>query len=357
MSWRDDLEPLRCNAGTITCGPLATATFHPRGPMNCLRLHYAILAAPVIAGLAACSDSSHTTAPRHPTSSLTSTPDLGATLVFTKLSESQDQNEFVVAEIYIMNADGSDQRRVTTNTHFDLGADLSPDGKTVAFHQTLSGDNCPCTIQLVDVADGATERRLTNGMWPTWSPDGKRIAFNAPGVGGIGDIWVINIDGTGLTNLTQSPSGEARPAWSPSGQRIAFQSNRAGNADIWIMDADGSNPVQVTNHPALDQAPDWSPDGRMLVFQSTRDDPRNDVYAVNADGTDLTRLTFGGGRDLDAAWSLDGKHIVFDSDRDLVAEGHLRVFVMNADGTDQRQLTSLPHEDAHAGWGRGPAVR
>jgi Tol biopolymer transport system component len=324
--------------------------------MNTLRLRYTIVAATVAVALTGCRDSVVTTDPLHPTAALTSAPELGATLVFTKLSESQDQDETVVAEIYIMNADGSDQRRITTNTHFDIGANLSPDGKTVAFHQTVAGSDCPCTIQLVDVDDASTERTLTSGMWPSWSPNGKKILFNAPGVGGVGDIWVINVDGTGLTNLTQTPSGEARPAWSPSGQQIAFQSNRSGNADIWVMDADGSNAVRLTSHPTPDQAPDWSPDGRKLVFQSNRDDPRGDIYVMNSDGTDVTRLTFSGGRDIDPAWSPDGREIVFDSDRDFVVEQIRQVFVMNADGSDQRPLTALPSENGHAGWGRGRAV-
>jgi len=310
--------------------------------MNKTRGHYArvIAAAAVLAG------------PLEPTASLESARDLGAKIVFTKLSESQDQDEYVVAEIYIMNADGSDPRRITTNTHFDIGANVSPDGKTVAFHQGY-GDHC-CTIKLV-AADGSTERELTNGQWPGWSPDGKRIGFNGPGVGGVGDIWVINVDGTGLTNVTQSPSAETRPDWSPSGTQIAFQSNRSGNPEIWIMDADGSNAVQLTSHPAQDQAPDWSPDGRKIVFQSNRDDTRFDVYVMNADGMDVTRLTFGGGRDLDPDWSPDGRQIAFDSDRDFVARQIRQVFVMNADGTNQRPLTALPSENGHAGWGPGHA--
>jgi Tol biopolymer transport system component len=273
---------------------------------------------------------------------------VGEVIVFTKLSKDQSQDEFVVAEIYVMRPDGSKQRRITRNEHFDWVAELSPDGRTIAFQQAHEGFS---TIQLVDV-DDSKERTLVAGAFPSWSPDGSSITFNAPGVGGVGDIWTIGADGTGLTNLTQTASGESRPDWSPNGQKIAFQSNRSGNQDIWIMDADGSNPVPITNSTFSDQAPDWSPSGQQILFQSNRFDPRFDVFVIDAQGVEegLERLTDSPGRDLDPNWSPDGQQIVFDSDRDHIVEQHFQIFIMNADGSGQTPITQPPHEDAHASW-------
>jgi Tol biopolymer transport system component len=284
---------------------------------------------------------------------------LGSKIAFSRLKETPESDEFLEAEIWVMNADGTEPRRLTHNTTFDLGAEWSPNGQKIAFHgaQFVGGVGVSLSIFLIN-ADGSGQTELTGtcGQFPSWSPDGKTIAFNTvAGCPVPGEIFVINADGSGLTNLTNHPAGDARAAWSPNGRQIAFNSNRDGDGEIWVMNANGSDPVQLTFNSATDQAPDWSPDGRKIVFQSNRDDPRFDLYVMNADGTDVTRLTFGGGRDLDPSWSPDGRQIAFDSDREFVAEEIRQVFVMNADGTDQRPVTGLPSENGHAGWGPGHA--
>jgi Tol biopolymer transport system component len=273
------------------------------------------------------------------------------------------------AELYVMNRNGSDQRRITFDNVFEYGARWSPDGTRIAFYSPGPGRfpqifllSANGVVQLTGT--GPLTDTGAGAQFPHWSPDGKRIVFQTtPVVNGrfvYRNIFVINVDGTGLTKLTNSSTYQnRRPAWSPDGTRIAFSSNRDGNDEIYVMNADGSNPIRLTHDVHSNQAPDWSPDGSKIVFQSNRTGNLQ-IWVMNADGTGLMQLTNTQGctRSGDPTWSPDGSKIAFASDRDFPTDdcndlerGILQVFVMNADGTNQVSLTSLPGESGSPGWG------
>jgi len=86
------------------------------------------------------------------------------------------------------------------------------------------------------------------------------------------DIYVINADGSDLTQLTDDPAADSDPAWSPDNTRIAFRSRRHGNDEIYLMNADGSGQTNLTNHPAMDLSPAWSPDNSRIAFASSREE-------------------------------------------------------------------------------------
>src|SRR5262249_50929506 len=152
-------------------------------------------------------------------------------------------------EIWIMNGDGTQPRRLTHNTTWDLAPVWSPNGKTVAFYgiQFDALGQLPvglAHIYLVNV-DGSDQRLLTDvpARFPSWSANGK-IAFDN-GSPSSGDIFVINADGSGLEQLTHDPAARnIRPDWSPDGRKIAFTSRRDGNDAIYVMDADGTEPTR-----------------------------------------------------------------------------------------------------------------
>jgi len=193
-------------------------------------------------------------------------------------------------EIYIMDADGTDQARLTTNAASDSDPSWSPDGTRIAF--ISSRDHFTAEIYVMD-ADGTDPTRLTTNtatdFQPSWSPDGTRIAFTSARDGN-SEIYVMHADGTNQTRLTTNTANDGDPSWSPDGASIAFASNRDGNSEIYVMDADGSGQTRLTTNTAVDFGPAWSPDGSRIAFTSQRDG-NFEIYAMNVDGSDQTRLT------------------------------------------------------------------
>ncbi len=197
-------------------------------------------------------------------------------------------------------------------------------------------------------ADGTGQTNLThnpaNENAATWSPDGSQIAFESDRDGNR-EIYVMNADGTGQTNLTKNPATDGVPAWSPDGSKIAFFSYRDGNPEIYVMNADGAGQTRLTDNPALDSDPMWSPDGSQIAFWSFSGG-NWEVYVINPDGTGQTNLTNDPAWDGDYTWSPDGSQIAFVSERD----GNLEVYVINADGTGQTNLTDNRADDDRPDW-------
>lgn len=150
------------------------------------------------------------------------------------------------------------------------------------------------------------------------------------------DIFIMNPDGSGQTNITNNGANNFEPDFSPDGAKIAFSTNRDGNAEIYRMNIDGSNPVRLTNNAASDIQPYYSPDGASILFVSNRDG-NNEIYKMNADGSNPVRLTNEATADTYPAFSPDASKIIFVSAR----LGDQRLFTMNADGSNQQVLLNV----------------
>jgi Tol biopolymer transport system component len=234
----------------------------------------------------------------------------------------------------------------------DFSPAWSPDGTKIAFHATREGNFDAGYDIYVMNANGTGQTRLTAGSEndydPAWSPDGSKLAFTRCCPGGNAEIYVMNADGSGQTNLTNASSWDRTPAWSPEGSKIAFDSNRVDPdaEEIYVMNADGSAQTDLSNNPAQDYSPAWSPDGSKLAFVSDRDDWNNEIYVMNSDGTGQARLTVRPGVDGAPAWSPDGTKIAFQG----YEAGNPEILVMNADGTGQVNLTNSPASERRPDW-------
>jgi Tol biopolymer transport system component len=223
-----------------------------------------------------------------------------------------------------------------------------------------------CGVIAVD-ADGSERTQITHnpfvdrfcdrfGCWevparditPHWSADGRHLAFSRGG-----DIYRARADGSGLTRLTATPALEYDPAWSPDGRRIAFTRSPEQNVEqLFVMNSDGT---QVTQLAAVGDSPDWSPDGSTIAYVIPNPNPNlpsttynhyRDIHRINPDGTGGRPITASQEPELfgyeDPSWSPDGRRIAATGaklqSRDCCRHDN-DVWVMNADGSGRVNLT------------------
>ena len=184
-------------------------------------------------------------------------------------------------DLYVMEADGTDVRRLTHHSGRDWDPAWSPDGYRIAFSSDREGNDNWNIYVMED--DGTGLHPLTahlekaNYQYPAWSPDGGQIAFSADYY----KLWVMDADGTNLRLLTDAGWFNLGAAWFPGGDLIAFSSYRDGDDyDIWVIDADGTNLRRLTHHPGHDTSPTWSPWGDLIAFASNRAGDEYDIWVM-----------------------------------------------------------------------------
>ncbi len=222
-------------------------------------------------------------------------------------------------ELFVMDYDGYNARRVTFDESLNLAPAWSPDKRRLAFVTYREGGDPK--IQELDLTTGK-RRTLVSflglNITPEWAPNGEELVF-ATTKDGNAEIYKVDKDGKRFERLTDHRGADLTPTWSPTGREIAFTSDRGwspkGNwiayvcrddrrlLKICLISPDGQERQVLTSGNSNDESPSWSPDGRHVAFSSTRTGKR-DIYMINADGAGLERLTANGAFNDDPAWSL-----------------------------------------------------
>jgi len=217
----------------------------------------------------------------------------GRMVAFQSTSGPERERDMFGYSIYTMPLEpGAEPTRLTKKGRND-NPTWSPDGTRIAFCSFRDGN---WEIYVMN-ADGTDQQRLTHNTWedsaPSWSPDGERLAFVCRRTGEP-EVMTMPVRVSGdedAQNVSQSPTTtDAFPAWSPDGARIVFCSSREGNWGIYVADADGGNVQPVVETPGQHRWPRWSPDGQWIAFESclgSPPDPASDLYITPAPGATL----------------------------------------------------------------------
>lgn len=255
-------------------------------------------------------------------------------------------------QICIMNADGTGYRRLTTDDetrHFYPS--LSPDGESVLY-SGFNQQNQHFELYEFDLAAG-TEKRLTNYFGdlnaPEISPDGSAIVFtrffddpDKP------TSWLMDRDGSHLRQV--SPLAAWDPTWSPDGKQILFASYAGDLSQLFIINLDGTGLRQVSHLPALRGRSDWSPQN-LIVTYSGRPWQR-ELFLMKPDGSNLRQLTPDGGNSQGPSFSPDGGWVAFTAYFDQYGDPFgCEIYVIRVDGTDLRRLTDNDYCDYQPRWG------
>jgi len=286
-------------------------------------------------------------------------------------------------EIYLMDGDGTNVRRLTDNSYGDWFPSISPNGKTIVFESNRlrnEGEPLNTSDLFLMNTDGTNQKHLIRGSSATWSRDSKFVAYHASASGtgkpiavfpgaatSDSDIFTMSVVKKGAVpkNITNNPAAvDDDPDWSPTENKIVFVSKDAKDnptnavtAEIYVMNADSTGkPIRLTNNSEEERAPAWSPDGKRILFMCRRGGRDFEICIMNADGTGQIQVTDNTVGDLTSSWSPDGRQIVVHRP---VSPARFQLWLINVDGSGEVQLTDTPGLNGFPNWGkirrRGPA--
>ncbi len=253
-------------------------------------------------------------------------------------------------QIYIMNSDGTNQKKISNNSYNNDNPVLSPDCNTIYYDKYV--DNFSYIYSMN--SDGTNQKTISKDVkieeiHPYPSPDGKRLVAASLDLtyGYYFSVFTMNIDGTDRKRV-ESSSACWCPSWSPTGSKIVFISEPNWPKDVFVIDTNGLNKIWLTHNPTTDKNdydPIFSSDGKKIAFTATREG-NSEIYIINEDGTSPINLSNNSSEDKHPSFSPDGKFIAFSSNRD----GHYQIYVMDIDGKNQKNISNNQNEETMPNW-------
>jgi TolB protein len=250
-------------------------------------------------------------------------------------------------ELYVMDYDGFNPRRVTVNKSLNILPNWNPDGRSLSYVSYRQGQP---DVYVASIYEGRSAN-LTNGRGqsfaPSFSPDGKHIAYSS-NRGGNMDVWVANADGSGARKLTDSAALDTAPTWSPTGQEIAFTSDRGGTPQIYIMDSEGLNVRRLTTVGNWNDAPSWNPSKQFSELAYTsRIEGGFEIAVIDLASRQVRQVTLGRGSCEYPSWAPSGRHLVFSCGRGR----SWQVTVSDRLGQTVQTLTGGSNKNEQPDWG------
>jgi TolB protein len=248
------------------------------------------------------------------------------------------------SDIYLIDFDGSNMRRLTDHRSIMMSPRWSPDGRYIVFTSFRDGNPDIYIKSLFSKTADKIVGFMGVNLPGSWSRDGSKILLTSSKDGNE-EIYVMDIPTRRLKRLTYDYAIDVSPAWSPDNEKIAFVSNRSGSPQLYVMDTNGDNVRRVTYEGNYNTSPSWSPKGDRIAYEGLING-RFQIFTIHEDGSQRIQLTAGNEEYESPSWSPDGRYLV------LSAKGHgkTRISIVNANGMNMRTLYECTKRCNNPSW-------
>jgi TolB protein len=254
-------------------------------------------------------------------------------------------------ELYIVDYDGFNPRRVTVNGSLNILPTWSPDGTSLAYVSYRRGTPL---IFRAHIFEGRSEPNVTGepedaqAFAPAFSPDGEKIAFASSRSGKM-DIWVANADGSEPRRITNTRAADTAPCWSPTGQEIAFTSNRTGTPQLWVMSAEGLNVRRLTTVGNYNDGCAWSPARQYgeIAYTARLESGGFDIAVIDLATRQVRQITRGHGSCEYPSWAPNGRHLVFSCEQ----RGTWAITISDREGRSVQRMAAGAGNNVQPDWG------